>query len=144
MAGTVEKGKIPNFDYSEKELQALIDEYKAKTKSGEIELPSWPDFCDFIGCDNATLETVMDKGYTLRGAYYTRAVTLKKFGAWCEAQLVSNPNWGGKMLTKSIFLLKQGFGGAKKYLDEKTPTKTVPERLIIDMGSDKRAKEAGK
>ena len=147
MAGTVEKGKIPNFDYSDKELQALIDEYQAKTKSGEIELPSWPDFCFFIGCENATLEAVMDKGYTLRGAYYARAQMLRRMGTWCEAQLVSNPRWGGSMSTKAMRLLAQGFGGTHKYTsdrDTKNSAKAAPERLIVDMGSDKRAKEAGK
>lgn len=145
MGNELKVGKIPNFDYTEKQLDALIAEYKDKARSGEIELPSWPDFCDFIGCDNATLEAVLDKGFTLRGAYYARAVALKKMGAWCEAQLVSNPNWGGKMLTKSIFLLKQGFGGSKKYLDEKAGGKQAPSAISIQFGGvDPRGKKAGK
>lgn len=138
------QGKVLNFNISDKVLNAKIDEYIKRTECGEIELPSWPDFCNFLGCPADTLDQVMQQGFALRGAYYDRALALKRMAAWCEAQLVSNPRWGGKMLTKSIFLLKQGFGGTRKYIDEKAPAKVIPERLIIDMGGDKRAKEAGK
>lgn len=147
MAGTVEKGKIPNFGYSEKELQALIDEYQAKAKSGEIELPSWPDFCFYIGCENSTLDAVIEKGYTLRGAYYARAQMLRRMGTWCEAQLVSNPRWGGSMSSKAMRLLAQGFGGTHKYTsDRDTKTKpTGPASYTVAFGAgDQRGKKAGK
>ena len=70
---------------------------------------------------------------------------LKKMGEWCEAQLVSNPNWGGKMAVKAMFLLKQGLGRSRRYVDERTQAITSKEGVKITFGgADPRAKKAGK
>jgi hypothetical protein len=72
---------------------------------------------------------------------------LKNMGLWCEAQLVSNPNWGGKMAVKAMFLLKQGFGRSRKYVDEKSAKKggVGPVTVIQSFGDgDPRGKKAAK
>ena len=60
MAYDEESGRITEFNYSDKELKAKIEEYKTKTDAGEIILPSWPDFCTFLGVGNDKLEEVME------------------------------------------------------------------------------------
>ena len=149
MAAIEGNGKIFGFTYSEKELGDKIAQYKELAESGEKLLPSWPDFCSFVDVDSDVLEEVMDRGMdrsgSERSAYYDRALMLKSMRRWCEAQLVSNPNWGGKMGVKSMMLLKQGFGGGRKYLDERTAGKTGPTEIKVSFGgSDPRAKKASK
>lgn len=145
MAFDEDSGRISEFNYSDKELAEKIETYKIKAETGEILLPSWPDFCNFLGVGNDKLEEVMDRGFEKKGAYYDRAVMLKKMGVWCEAQLVSNPNWGGKMAVKSFLLLKQGFGRSTKYIDERSANaKASVTAKFAFGGDDPRAKKAGK
>lgn len=149
MAEMEGNGKVYGFNYSLKELSAKITEYKSLTKAGDILLPSWPDFCAFVDCDSEVLEDVMAQGLARgkveRSAYYDRALALKSMRRWCEAQLVSNPNWGGKMGVKSMMLLKQGFGGGRKYMDERSNTKQGPATVVVKFGDgDPRGKKAGK
>lgn len=149
MAEMEGNGKVLDFNYTLKALSGKIAEYKSLTKSGDIILPSWPDFCAFVDCDSEVLEQVMAQGLARgkveRSAYYDRAQALKSMRRWCEAQLVSNPNWGGKMGVKSMMLLKQGFGGGRKYMDERTNTKQGPATLVVEFGNgDARGKKAGK
>lgn len=149
MADTEQIGKIYDFTLTDAQLEAKIAEYKRQTAAGEIVLPSWPDFCAFVDCDSEVLEDVMVQGLARgkaeRSAYYTRARALKSMRRWCEAQLVSNPNWGGKMGVKSMMLLKQGFGGGRKYMDERTAKPAGPGTINIRFGgADPRGKKAGK
>ena len=145
VADTVDIGRIPDFQLTDKQLEDKIKQYKDMTDSGEIMLPSWPDFCTFLGVGGETLEAVMDRGFDTKGAYYDRAVALKKMGEWCEAQLVSNPNWGGKMAVKAMFILKQGLGRSRRYMDERSTTVTASDPVKITFGgADPRAKRAGK
>ena len=147
MAVSDNSGKIPVFTITDKELQEKIDIYKARTDSGEIPLPSWPDFCSFLGIGDDILDEVMESGLQKKdneSAYYGRALMLKNMGHWCEAQLVSNPNWGGKMAVKAMFLLKQGFGRSRKYADEKTGKKEALKVELSFGGNDARSKKAAK
>ena len=141
-------GKIPGFTISDKELQAKIETYKARTESGEITLPSWPDFCSFLGIGDDVLDEVMERGLQKKengeSAYYGRAMALKSMASWCEAQLVSNPNWGGKMAVKAMFLLKQGFGRSRKYTDDKSGKKEAVKVELSFGGNDARSKKAAK
>lgn len=138
-------GKIAGFNYSDKQLENKIEEYKSCASAGDILLPSWPDFCTFLGVPAETLEAVMEQGFAKKGAYYDRAVALKNMGEWCEAQLVSNPNWGGKMAVKAMFLLKQGLGRSRKYTDERTANVQGPAKIELNFGAgDPRGKKAGK
>lgn len=149
MANNDNSGKIPGFTITEKELREKIDSYKAMVDSEQKPLPSWPDFCTFLGVGANVLDEVMERGLDKKGneksAYYERALLLKSMGEWCEAQLVSNPNWGGKMAVKAMFLLKQGLGGTRKYTDEKMQKITGPGKVELHFGGgDPRAKKAGK
>ena len=140
-----DSGRIEGFNFTDESLMEKIEEYKNKTAVGDIILPSWPDFCTFLGVSDEKLEEVMERGFGKKGAYYDRALMLKNMGEWCEAQLVSNPNWGGKMAVKAMFLLKQGLGRSRKYIDEKTQKVTGPSKIEIAFGDgDSRARKAGK
>lgn len=149
MANNDNSGKIPGFTMTDKELREKIEAYKAMVDNDLKPLPSWPDFCTFLGVSSDVLDEVMERGLDKKGneksAYYERALMLKSMGEWCEAQLVSNPNWGGKMAVKAMFLLKQGLGGTRKYADEKTQKITGPSKVELNFGGgDPRAKKAGK
>ena len=53
--------------------------------------------------------------------------------------------WGGKMAVKAMFILKQGLGRSRKYVDEKSQKITGPGKVEIHFGDgDPRAKRAGK
>ena len=147
MADSDNLGKIPGFTITDKELSEKIELYKTRTESGDIPLPSWPDFCSFLGICDDVLDEVMERGLKKKefeSAYYSRAMMLKNMGHWCEAQLVSNPNWGGKMAVKAMFLLKQGFGRSRKYTDEKNGKKEALKVELSFGGNDSRAKKAAK
>ena len=146
MAYDADSGIITDFPYNDTTLREKISEYQSRAYSGEIPLPSWPDFCAFVGCPDEKLEEVMERGFGKKGAYYNRAMQLKNMGLWCEAQLVSNPNWGGKMAVKAMFLLKQGFGRSRKYVDEKSARKGVGVGTVNVTfgGDDPRGKKAAK
>lgn len=149
MANVEGNGKIMGFTYSERDLLDKITEYKQLADEGSKLLPSWPDFCSFIDVDSETLEEVMQRGSERKNGekstYYARAEALKSMRRWCEAQLVSNPNWGGKMGVKSMMLLKQGFGGGRKYLDERTAKPSGPDKIEVSFGGgDPRGKKAAK
>ena len=146
MAYDADSGIITDFPYNDKTLAEAIEEYKRRTAAGEVQLPSWPDFCAFLGCPDDKLEEVMERGFTKKGAYYNRAMMLKNMGLWCEAQLVSHPNWGGKMAVKAMFLLKQGFGRSRKYQDEKSGKKAAGVGAVrVTFGDeDPRGKKAAK
>jgi hypothetical protein len=130
----MENGKVFGFNYTEKELCQRIQEYKDLSNSGDIRLPSWPDFCCFVDCDSDTLEEVMNQGVKMTGnvrsAYYSRAMALKSMRRWCEAQLVSNPNWGGSMGVKSMMLLNRDSVEARSTLTSE-PTSRPDRRRSL-------------
>lgn len=149
MANGDNSGKIVGFNLSGAELAQKIDEYKAMVKRGEVELPFWTDFREFLGIRQDVLDEVMERGYFSEGArdsaYYERALMLKRMGETCENYLVTHPNWGGRNAVKSMMLLKQGLGWTKKYVDEKAAKPTGPSKIELKFGDgDKRAKQAAK
>lgn len=145
MAGNQQSGRVLAFRMGEKELVRKIEEYKQKTENGEIELPAWPSFCAFLGYTEDDVDEVMENGFSVRGAYYERAVALKNAAQWCQAQLTSNPNWGGRNAAKAIFLLKQGLGRMRKYTDYDKKNGNEPIEVKISFGGpDPRAKKASK
>lgn len=149
MANGDNSGRIVGFNMSEKELAEKIQQYKDMVKAGEVELPFWTDFREFLGIRQDVLDEVMERGYFGDGAresaYYERALMLKRMGETCENYLNTHPNWGGKNGVKSMMLLKQGLGYTKKYADERSGAKAGPSKAkIIITSQDPRVKDMAK
>ena len=49
MANGDNSGRIVGFNMSEKELAEKIQQYKDMVKAGEVALPFWTDFREFLG-----------------------------------------------------------------------------------------------
>lgn len=149
MANPDNSGKIVGFTMTTEELETKINEYKRMVRDGEVELPYWTDFREFLGIRQEVLDEVVERGYygenARESAYYERALLLKRMGETCENYLATHTNWCGKNAVKSMMLLKQGLGWTKKYLDERTAKNDGPGRFEIRFGgSDSRSKQATK
>ena len=149
MANGDNSGRIVGFNMSEQELAQKIQQYKDMVKDGQIDMPFWTDFREFLGIRQDALDEVMERGYFAEGAresaYYERALMLKRMGETCENYLNTHPNWGGKNAVKSMMLLKQGLGYTKKYADERSGAKAGPSKAKIYIESrDPRVKDMAK
>lgn len=144
MAGNQDSGRVLAFKMSEKELQQKIDEYKVKTDSGEILMPSWPHFCAYLGYTEVEIQDVINRGEEIKGAYYDRAQMIKKMATWIKGQYASNPNWSGKAQGKAVFLLKQDHGDGVRYSEFDKGQSGPVEVKISFGGNDPRAKKAAK
>lgn len=150
MAVSDVSGKIAGFTMSEKELASKIEQYKEMVSSGQITLPFWTDFREFLGIRQDVLDEVMERGYFGEGAvdsaYRQRALMIKAMGETCENYLTTHEGWSGKNAVKSIMLLKQGLGYTQKYQDERSSAKGsgVSKAKIIIASHDPRAKDMGK
>lgn len=150
IASSDNSGKIPGFTMTDSELAKKIQQYKDMVKSGEIEMPFWTDFREFLGVRQDVLDEVMERGYFGEGAvdsaYRQRALMIKRMGETCENYLTTHAGWSGKNAVKSIMLLKQGLGYTQKYQDERSGSKggSVSKAKIIIASHDPRAKDMGK
>jgi hypothetical protein len=142
-------GKVPGFTMTAAELRKKIDEYKKMVKNGEVEMPFWTDFREFLGVRQDVLDEVMERGYfsdtAETSAYRERALMLKLMGETCENYLNTHPGWAGKNAVKAMMLLKQGLGYTKKYQDERSGGKSGPNKAkIIIASADPRVKDMAK
>lgn len=145
MAEMEGNGKVYGFNLSEKELKTAISQYMSMAASGEILLPTWANFCAFLGVGSATLKAVIAQGLRRdgceRSAYYSRAAMLESFRDWCIGELQSNPNWGGKNANKAMKILAIEHG----IQETPAPKASGPGKIVIEFGGgDPRAKKAGK
>ena len=149
MANADNLGKVPGFTMTAAELRKKIDEYKKMVKNGEVEMPFWTDFREFLGVRQDVLDEVMERGYfsdtAETSAYRERALMLKLMGETCENYLNTHPGWAGKNAVKAMMLLKQGLGYTKKYQDERSGGKSGPSKAkIIIASADPRVKDMAK
>ena len=149
MANGDNSGKIVGFHMSEQVLAEKIQQYKDKVAAGDVELPFWTDFREFLGIRQDVRDEVMERGYysetAKESAYNERPHMLKRMGETCENYLTTHPNWGGKNAVKSMMLLKQGLGYTKKYVDERGGAKAGPTKAkIIIASGDSRVKDMAK
>jgi hypothetical protein len=150
MASTEKSGKITGFSMSEAELASKIEQYKEMVKSGQVEMPFWTDFREFLGVRQDVLDDLMDRAYfsedAKESAYHSRALMIKSMGETCENYLTTHSGWSGKNAVKSIMLLKQGLGYTQKYQDERSASKGsgVSKAKIVIASHDPRAKDMGK
>lgn len=148
MANGDNSGRIVGFNMSEKELAEKIQQYKDMVKAGEVELPFWTDFREFIGVRQAVLDEVVRRGFFAEGAeksaYHTRAIMLIEMGETCENYLATLPSWGGKNSGKSLKFLEQGLGWTRKYKTDRTEEKLNRHHKITIESKDPRVKDMAK
>lgn len=144
MAGNQESGRVLAFKLNEIQLEAKIGEYKDLVNSEVIPRASWANFCAFLGYTEAEVAEVITRGDEVKGAYYERAVALKRMMTWVRGQLSSGKGWNGQNQSRAIFLMKQDHGDGVRYSDaDAKQTGPVDVRISFG-GSDPRAKKAAK
>ena len=144
MAGNQDSGRVLAFKLSDKELDRKIEEYKALVNAEEIPRASWANFCAFLGYTEAEVAEVVTRGIEVKGAYYERAVSLKRMMTWVRGQLSSGKGWNGQNQSRAIFLMKQDHGDGVRYTDQDAKNTGPVEVKISFGGNDPRSKKAGK
>lgn len=144
MGGNASSGNVLAFRMSDKELQRAIDQYKADLEAGKFPRASWPHFCAYLGYTEREVEQVIARGEEIKGAYYDRAVVLKRMMTWIRGEMLSGAGWSGQNQTKAIFALKQDHGDGVRYSDN-DGKQTGPQEVRVIFGDgDPRAKRASK
>jgi hypothetical protein len=144
MAGNQDSGRVLAFKLSDKELDQKIEEYKGLVNAEEIPRASWANFCAFLGYTEAEVAEVVTRGIEVKGAYYERAVSLKRMMTWVRGQLSSGKGWNGQNQSRAIFLMKQDHGDGVRYTDQDAKNTGPVDVKISFGGADPRAKKAGK
>jgi hypothetical protein len=144
MAGNQDSGRVLAFKLSDKELDQAIELYKQKVNDEEIPRASWANFCAFLGYTEAEVAEVVTRGIEVKGAYYERAVSLKRMMTWVRGQLSSGKGWNGQNQSRAIFLMKQDHGDGVRYTDQDAKNTGPVEVKISFGGNDPRSKKAGK
>ena len=144
MAGNQDSGRVLAFKLSDKELDQRIEEYKGLVNAEEIPRASWANFCAFLGYTEAEVAEVVTRGIEVKGAYYERAVSLKRMMTWVRGQLSSGKGWNGQNQSRAIFLMKQDHGDGVRYTDQDAKNTGPVEVKISFGGNDPRSKKAGK
>lgn len=144
MAGNQDSGRVLAFRLSDKELDKRIDEYKAMVDVEQIPRASWANFCAYLGYTEAEVAEVVTRGEEVKGAYYDRAVALKRMMTWVRGQLSSGKGWNGQNQSRAIFLMKQDHGDGVRYSDQDAKVGGPVEVKVSFGGNDPRAKKAGK
>lgn len=147
MAGNQNSGQKLVFTIPDQELDRLISVYKEKVESEEIPRASWANFCAFLGYTEQEVAEVVAKGNAdsnPAGAYYKRAIALKRMMTWVRGQLSSGKGWNGQNQSRAIFLMKQDHGDGVRYSDQDAKSNGPAQVKIVFGGDDPRAKKAGK
>ena len=144
MAGNQDSGRVLAFRLSDKELETRIYEYKALVDAEQIPRASWANFCAYLGYTEAEVAEVVTRGEEVKGAYYERAVMLKRMMTWVRGQLSSGKGWNGQNQSRAIFLMKQDHGDGVRYSDQDAKGNGPVEVKVSFGGNDPRAKKAGK
>ena len=144
MAGNQDSGRVLAFRLSDKELETRIYEYKAMVDAEQIPRASWANFCAYLGYTEAEVAEVVTRGEEVKGAYYERAVALKRMMTWVRGQLSSGKGWNGQNQSRAIFLMKQDHGDGVRYSDQDAKGNGPVEVKVSFGGNDPRAKKAGK
>ena len=144
MAGNQDSGRVLAFRLSDKELETRIYEYKAMVDAEQIPRASWANFCAYLVYTEAEVAEVVTRGEEVKGAYYERAVMLKRMMTWVRGQLSSGKGWNGQNQSRAIFLMKQDHGDGVRYSDQDAKGNGPVEVKVSFGGNDPRAKKAGK
>ena len=148
MAGNQNSGQKLAFTIPDRELDDKIKEYKEMVNAEVIARASWANFCAFLGYTEKEVAEVIAKGSedsNTAGAYYKRAIALKRMVTWVRGQLSSGKGWNGQNQSRAIFLMKQDHGDGVRYSDQDIKGASGPANVVINFGgNDPRASKAGK
>ena len=146
MAGNTSSGNVLAFKMSEKELQKAIDQYKSDLEKGKFQRASWPHFCARLGYTEQEVSEVIRRGEEVKGAYYDRAIMLKRMLTWIRGEMLSSAGWGGQSQTKAIFALQQDYGDGHQYVNNRgVGNQGGNVNIKVGFGgSDPRGKRASK
>lgn len=144
MAGNTDSGRVLTFKLNDKQLEQAIEQYKTDLEEGKFPRASWPHFCAYLGYTESEVKQVVERGEEVKGAYYERAVMLKRMITWIRGEMLSGSGWSGQNQTKAIFALKQDHGDGVRYSDADSKQSGPVEVKISFGGSDPRAKKASK
>lgn len=148
MAGNQNSGQKLAFSIPDARLDEMIDEYKRRVDQEEIPRASWANFCAYLGYTEKEVAEVVAKGSedsNTAGAYYKRAIALKRMMTWVRGQLSSGKGWNGQNQSRAIFLMKQDHGDGVRYSDQDAKAANGPAKVVINFGGDDpRAKRASK
>jgi hypothetical protein len=144
MAGNASSGNILAFRMSENELKHEIDKYKEDLDNGKFPRASWPHFCARLGYTEREVEEVIRRGEEVKGAYYDRAMMLKRHLTWIRGEMLSGTRWAGQNQTKAIFALKQDHGDGVRYEDKDSKGNGTIKLEVGFGGSDPRGRKASK
>lgn len=142
MAGNQDSGRVLAFKMSEKALKEAIDSYKADLEAEKFPRASWPHFCARLGYTEDEVAEVIQRGEEVKGAYYERAVMLKRMLTWIRGEMLSGAGWSGQNQTKAIYALKQDNGDGIRYTDGNGKGGGKVELVHKFGGDDSRAKKA--
>jgi hypothetical protein len=129
---------------SENELKQEIDKYKEDLDNGKFPRASWPHFCARLGYTEREVEEVIRRGEEVKGAYYDRAMMLKRHLTWIRGEMLSGTGWAGQNQTKAIFALKQDHGDGVRYEDKDSKGNGTIKLEVGFGGSDPRGRKASK
>jgi hypothetical protein len=148
MAGNQNSGQKLAFSIPDAKLDQMIEEYKNKVDQEVIPRASWANFCAYLGYTEKEVAEVVAKGSedsNTAGAYYKRAIALKRMMTWMRGQLSSGKGWNGQNQARAIFLMKQDHGDGIRYSDQDAKAANGPAKVVINFGGDDpRAKKASK
>ena len=144
MAGNGSSGNVLAFKMSENELKQEIDKYKDDLEKGKFPRASWPHFCARLGYTEREVEEVIKRGEEVKGAYYDRAILLKRHLTWIRGEMLSGAGWAAQNQTKAIFALKQDHGDGIRYEDKDNKGPGTIRLEVGFGGNDQRARKASK
>lgn len=144
MAGNGSSGNVLAFKMSDKELSEQISQYKEDLNKGRFARASWPHFCARLGYTEEEVAEVIQRGEEVKGAYYDRAVMLKRHLTWVRGELLSGAGWAAQNQSKAIFALKQNHGDGIRYEDRDTKGSGSLRVQVGFGGDDPRGKKASK
>lgn len=121
MAAYADNGVITGFNYTEKELESIVNKYKKGVENGEFLNPCPPQFYAFAGINRDIVRTVIIAGNKDRSAYKKRAELLKSTLQWLRGEMASEIHWQGNKSIKTMFLLKQDWGDGIALEDKPDP-----------------------
>jgi len=144
MAGNTNSGRIPEFHLSEKELETLIDQYKADLDQKKFARASWAHFIDYIGTtEDKVKEFIQKYSDKPESAYWRRARMLRGVLQFIRGQLCSAEAWNGQMSGWAKMLISQDYGDGIAYKSKETDSGPVEVKISFG-GNDKRARDAAK
>ena len=144
MAGNANSGAGLAFRMNDSQLETAIKQYKQDLADGKFPRASWPHFCATLGYTESEVKAVIDRGEEVKGAYWERAVMLKRMLTWIRGEMLSGAGWSGQNQTKAIYALKQDHGDGVAYSDGANKP-SGPVKIEVSFGgNDPRAKKASK